>query len=132
MPLFLALENDDQDRLITQLPFKVTYTYIDVRICRLAQTLSREVELLWIASGSDEPYNTLAAINVFSLVARVDGRDKLGQQLLKASRLMGEELHLFGKPVTRDMLEEWKKKPSEEIRAISYAAWGAYNWLRQV
>jgi hypothetical protein len=75
------------------------------------------------------PVTTVAALQLLSLSATVNGQDVKAYRFLESGRRLAERLGLLdagpGDPRQFDLT----RKSPEEVSAASYAAWGAYNWI---
>ena len=91
-----------------------------------------EAEKFWRAEQHSQTANNLAALLYLAIAAGTSGRDELGTLLAAECRDFAVKMSLLGVRPTDHLISTFYSLPLDEMKSLSFAAWGAYAWLTSV
>jgi hypothetical protein len=89
-----------------------------------------EAERFWKVERLSGSVTNLAALSTLCIAAMMHGKDEFSLRLLDDSRSMAERMRLLNVVHTPDLIDEFQSLSPNDLRALSYVAWGTYSWLR--
>lgn len=89
-----------------------------------------EAERFWKVERLSSSVTSLAAVSTLCIAAIMHGKDGFSLRLLEDSLAMAERMRLLNVVHTPDLIDEFQSLSPNDLRALSYAAWGTYSWLR--
>lgn len=76
--------------------------------------------------------NNFAALSYLAIAAGASGEDELGISLAVQCRTLAATMNLFGVEPTGELISGLQCLPPNQIKSLSFAAWGAYAWVTLV
>lgn len=87
---------------------------------------------MWHSERSSESPTALAAQAYLSQAGIMNGQDTTRFPSTEEICALGIKLKLFGVQPTRELVLAFHELPSQTIRQLAHAAWGAYAWMTRV
>ncbi|EXK23545.1 hypothetical protein FOMG_19693 [Fusarium oxysporum f. sp. melonis 26406] len=104
------------------------YSALDRTVKKYTSQFCEEAERRWSEEKSKDSFLTLAGTQLLGLAYIGDGKDHYVLTYISEANSMGTRLGLFG--VDPTVVTPKTREESPEFQsAISYAAWGSFNWI---
>jgi hypothetical protein len=91
-----------------------------------------EAEKLWRTEHRSHTSNNLSALSYLAIATGISGKDELGSFLAAKLRDLAQKMGLLGVQPTDELVSRFHCLPSDKIKSLAFAAWGAYAWLTSV
>ncbi|EXK24052.1 hypothetical protein FOMG_19203 [Fusarium oxysporum f. sp. melonis 26406] len=104
------------------------YSALDPTVKEYTSQFCDEAESRWSEEKSKDSFLTLAGIQLLGLAYMGDGKNHHVLTYMSEANSMGARLGLFGVDPTVAIPKTQEESP-ELQSAISYAAWGSFNWI---
>ena len=98
----------------------------------MAIAFFKEAKQYWPAEKRSLTVNNFAALSYLAIAAGASGEDDLGISLAMECRTLAATMNLFGVEPTDDLISDFQCLPPDQIKSLSFAAWGAFAWLTLV